>query len=140
MLPVGMLCSSCSSTPQTRIERNPELFRSLSPTHQDMVSKGQIDLGMSKPAVYLAMGNPDNKTSGVQHGKSFERWYYNVMIPVYRHDLSPYYGYGYGRRGYHGGYYGLGYSPSVHYVTKRGASVEFRNDAVIGWASAKRSR
>ena len=138
LLPLTALLSSCSSTPETRIQRNPELFHNLSSQHQDLVRQGQITRGMSKPAVFFAMGNPDSKTSGVQHGKNFERWHYNVLVPVYTHGFSPYYGYGYGRYGCYGRYYGMGYYPSVYYVPRHGASVEFIQGKVTGWTSVSR--
>ena len=137
LLPLSLLLAGCGSTPEKRIQSNPELFNKLTTDEQNLVRAGKISRGMSKPAVFLAMGNPDRKTSGVQHGKSFERWHYNIMVPVYSHDVYPYYR-GYGRDGCHSRYYGLGYQPVVHYVPRHGASVEFIKDEVVGWSSTKR--
>ena len=140
ILPLTAFLASCSTTPTTRIQGNPEIFAKLSTKHQELVRQGKIDRGMTKPAVFLAMGHPNNKTVGEQHGKSFERWNYNVLVPVYSHGFSPYYGYGYGRYGRRGGgYYGLAVQPSVHYVPRHGASVEFKSDKVSGWSSVKRN-
>lgn len=138
LFPLSLLLASCGSTPEKRIQSNPELFNNLTTNEQNLVRAGKISRGMSKPAVFLAMGNPDHKTSGVQHGQSFERWHYSIMVPVYSHDIHSYYGYGYGRYGCRGRYYGLGYQPAVHYVPRHGASVEFIKDEVVGWTSTQR--
>jgi len=110
------------------------IFNSLDSEHKDLVRQGKIVRGMSKPAVFLAMGHPDSKTSGVQHGKSFDRWHYNILIPVYSHYYAPYYRYGYGPYGCRGGYYGLGYQTSVHYVPLQGSTVEFNKGKVTDWS------
>lgn len=129
---------SCSSTPTSRIQKHPELYAPLSDKHKELVSKGRIDRGMTQPAVYLAMGHPDSKFSGQRYGKAHERWNYNVYMPVYTHGFHPYFGYGrgcYGRFGHLGGYY----QPSVHYVPRLGASVNFENGKVTGWKTIQRN-
>ncbi|MBK1831822.1 hypothetical protein JIN77_13890 [Verrucomicrobiaceae bacterium R5-34] len=137
-LPLLALLASCSSTPTSRIEDNPAIYKSLSPKHQELVSKGQIARGMNKPAVFLAMGHPDGKVTGNKDGKDYERWDYTQMVPVYSSGFSPYYGYGFGRHGY-GPRYGIGYIPSVHYVPRRGSSVDFSNGKVTGWNYVSRN-
>lgn len=141
LLPLTAFFTSCSTTPQSRIQRNPELFTKLSPKHQELVRQGRIDRGMTKPAVFLAMGNPDSKSIGEQRGKSFERWYYNVLVPVYTYGFSPYYGYGYGHGyGYwDGGYYGFAMLPSVSYVPRLGSAIDFSSGKVTGWSSMQRN-
>ena len=138
LLPLSVALASCSNTPEKRIEHNPELFQKLTANEQKLVRTGRIARGMSKPAVFLAMGNPDQKTSGIQHGKSFERWHYNTMVPIYSYDLAPYYGYGYGRYGRRAHYHDLSFQPTVHYVPRHGASVEFVKDEVTGWSKESR--
>ena len=136
LLPISLVLmslNSCVSTPASRIQDNQALYYRLSSKHQELVRQGKIERGMSKPAVFLAMGSPANKTVGVQHGKKFERWNYDTLVPVYHHGFSPYYGYGYGC-GRRGGYYGVGYQPSVHYEPRHGATVQFRRDKVTGWS------
>ncbi|MGB0776340.1 MAG: hypothetical protein ACPGUY_10870, partial [Akkermansiaceae bacterium] len=64
---------------------------------------------------------------------SYSRWDYTVLTPVYHHGIHPYAGYGWGRRGYRGGYYGLGISPSVTYTPRRGSSVHFKSGRVTAW-------
>lgn len=139
VIPLSAFLASCSTTPATRIQQNPALYSKLSPKHQELVRQGKIDRGMTKPAVFLAMGNPDSKIAGKQHGKSFERWNYNVMVPVYYHGFHPYYGYGYRGCGRYRGHYGLYYHPSVHYEPRHGASVTFKHGRVSGWSSVQRN-
>ncbi len=135
-LPLIALLASCSSTPQSRIQRNPEMFLSLNTQHQALVKQGKIDRGMNKSAVYLAMGNPDGKVTGNREGRSYVRWDYSMLVPVYTSGFGGHYGYGGGRYG-RGGYYGGGYYPSVTYIPTRGSSVYFRKGIVAGWERAR---
>jgi len=68
-LHILMICSVCSvlascasKSPSSRIGKNPNLMASIPFHHQAMVSKGQIETGMSKNSVYLAMGEPSSKS------------------------------------------------------------------------------
>jgi hypothetical protein len=60
---VVLVLISCS-TPQTRISDHPDLYQSLSSRDQALVSQGQIRSGMSRSAVWLAWGSPDQKIVG----------------------------------------------------------------------------
>ena len=62
-----LLLNSCS-TPETRISEHPDLYRSLSHKNQALVSQGQIRIGMSRTAVWLAWGTPDRKILGNMGG------------------------------------------------------------------------
>jgi hypothetical protein len=95
----AIVLTSCS-TPETRISNHPEIFQTLSPRDQELAKAGKIREGMSQDAVWLAWGIPDQKATGVAHGKSVETWIYNE----YYYANSPY-PYPYGPFGY-GGYYG----------------------------------
>jgi outer membrane protein assembly factor BamE (lipoprotein component of BamABCDE complex) len=55
---LATLLPGCS-TVESRIKSNPQLYASLSPADQALVRQGQIRVGMSKGAVFLAWGNPD---------------------------------------------------------------------------------
>ena len=129
-----LLLSSCAiQSPQARIERNPEIYKSLTAKQQELVSQGQVAKGMPKPGVFLAMGHPDRRGRGFRDGRDYERWDFASLRPVY--TTSFYGGYGYGRRCGWGGYgrYGYGYGPTIEYIPERTASVWFRNNRVEAW-------
>lgn len=95
----ALLFAGCSTT-QTRINDHPEIFQSLSPNDQALVSRGEIRPGMSQNAVWLAWGNPDQKLPGNVHGRPAETWVYMNYTDAYP---GPFYGgYGYGFRPYFG--------------------------------------
>ncbi|MGE5207926.1 MAG: hypothetical protein ACM3KL_01205 [Alphaproteobacteria bacterium] len=64
------------STPQTRISDHPNLYQSLSRRDQALVSQGQVRIGMSRTAVWLAWGSPDRKIVGNMGGGPTETWLY----------------------------------------------------------------
>ena len=85
---VGTLIVTGCSTPETRISENPSLYQSLSHRDQALVNQGQIRIGMSRSAVWLAWGTPDQKIVGNMGGGPTETWIYTyyVSYPYY-----PYY-------------------------------------------------
>ncbi|MGJ8676447.1 MAG: hypothetical protein ACSHX0_02910 [Akkermansiaceae bacterium] len=127
---------SCSSTPLKRIDKNPIIYKQLSEEHQSLVRAGQITEGMTKPAVFLAKGPADKEIVRVKNNKRIEQWDYTVLSPVYHSGFSSYFGSGWGRR-YRNDYWGLGYSPSVHYVARLGNSVYFENGKVSGYKTVR---
>jgi len=84
----ALILTSCS-TPQMRISDHPDLYQSLSPKDQALVSQGQIRSGMSRNAVWLAWGSPDRKIVGNMAGRSTETWIY-IYYATY--PYYPYYG------------------------------------------------
>jgi hypothetical protein len=56
----AIVLTSCS-TPQTRISEHPDLYQSLSPRDQALVSQGQIRIGMSEPPYGWRGGRPIEK-------------------------------------------------------------------------------
>jgi hypothetical protein len=98
----ALILTSCSTT-ESRISEHPEIFRSLPPQNQALVSQGKIREGMSQNAVWLAWGNPDQKAMGDMRGRSTETWIY----VAYRYAYPYGYGYGYPYGGF-GGLYGGG--------------------------------
>ena len=100
-LAAGALILTSCSTPETRISDNPNLYQSLSPRERALVSQGQIRPGMSRNAVWLAWGSPDQKIIANMRGRPTETWIY-VYYATY-----PYYPY-YGPYGPYGP--GVGYS------------------------------
>jgi hypothetical protein len=71
----ALILTSCS-TPQTRISDHPDLYQSLSHRDQALVSQGKIRIGMSRTAVWLAWGSPDQKIMGNMGGGLTETWAY----------------------------------------------------------------
>mgnify|MGYP004101305569 FL=1 len=126
-----LLCSCAVSTPQTRIERNPGAFESLSARQQGLVERGLIEKGMPKKGVILALGNPAGRANGYRNGKDFERWTYARLRPHYRQNFYGSYGGCRGHRRYRG--YGIGFAPSIEYYPTRSATVWFHRDKVDFW-------
>ena len=102
VMALGLLVFGACSTPETRISERPDVYRSLSSTDQALVSQGKIREGMSRDAVYIAWGAPNQRAAGRNRGNSVETWiYYNTTT-----DYHPGgFGYGLGYGGY-GGYVG----------------------------------
>jgi hypothetical protein len=96
----ALILAGCSTT-ESRIKEHPEIFGSLSPKDQDLVSRGQIRTGMSQDAIWLAWGQPDQRVKGAMRGHATETWIYTTTSS---------YGYGPGYGPYWGGYgpYGFG--------------------------------
>lgn len=130
----ALLLVSCqSSTPASRIEENPVIFRALSPEQQLMVQQGRICKGMSKEAVFLAWGNPGSAPMrGEKAGKAYERWVYTRerAVPVDTFG-GGWYGGPWGHRGWYEPYGGM----SVMYVPEEAATVTFEQDKVTEWES-----
>jgi hypothetical protein len=72
---VVVVLTGCS-TPQTRISDHPDVYQSLSHRDQMLVARGQIRIGMSRTAVWLAWGSPDRKIVGNMGGGPTETWLY----------------------------------------------------------------
>ena len=119
MLAVGtgaLLLSSCS-TPETRISEHPDLYQSLSHKDQALVSQGQIRIGMSRTAVWLAWGTPDRKILGNMGGGPTETWlyiYYATNYPPY----GPWSPWGYFGDPFYDPFYYSYIPPSIPYPTK----------------------
>jgi hypothetical protein len=91
----GMLILTSCSTPQTRISDHPDLYQSLSHRDQALVSQGQIRIGMSRTAVWLAWGTTDQKIIGNMGGGPTETWVYvyYATYPYYPFEpLDEYFG------------------------------------------------
>jgi hypothetical protein len=142
LLSLGLMFASCvPSTPQLRIQREPQKFAALSERHKALVQQGQITRSMTPDAVYLAWNAPTRSFQGAQNGKITERWDYASSYPVQVTNFYGSYGYGYGRHGYYGhhGYSGVGFGigPEIAYVPYRIASVWFVDNRVDAWERAK---
>ncbi len=124
--------TACVSTPQSRIEENPALFKSLPAKEQTLVSIGQIKEGMSQPAVFLAWGAPSAVAEGKLNGKQATRWIYSSMQPVYTTPPAfrgyPYWGPYWGPRHYFYPYYS-----DITYIPVDTGYVLFINGKVKSW-------
>jgi hypothetical protein len=89
----AIILTGCSTT-ESRISEHPDIYQSLSPRDQELVSRGQIRVGMPENAVWLAWGSADQKAAGAMRGRSTETWVY-TQTSTYGYGY-PYYGYGYG--------------------------------------------
>lgn len=68
------------ATPASRIKKNPELFNQLPAEVQTNVLAGRIDVGYSREAVNLALGEPQRRyTRKTLTGKNTEVWSYTSV-------------------------------------------------------------
>ncbi len=81
----ALIFSGCGTT-GGRISQHPEMYQSLSPRDQALVSQGQIRPGMTMDAVWLAWGTPDQKIPDNMDGRPTETWVY------LRYETPPSYG------------------------------------------------
>ena len=141
----------CSSTPKTRIEKNPQMFSKLSPHDQQLVSHGLIREGMTRDAVFLAWGRPDAVSVGVNRGRESENWTFEGQRPIRSMSMNMGYGYGgfgYGGFGYggfggfgpygYGGYPMMGSSTAVTYMPYTAGTADFVGGRVVSWKSTAR--
>lgn len=118
----ALVLTGCE-TVENRITEHPEIYNSLSSKDQALVSQGQIRYGMSRSAVWLAWGSPEQKTEGNMRGKATETWIY------VQSRTAPYgYGYPYGPYGYGYGYGGFGAVGVVRTHRHHGRSFVFFGD------------
>ncbi|MCF7731491.1 MAG: hypothetical protein K9N23_07380 [Akkermansiaceae bacterium] len=128
----GLVMASCGpSTPDGRIQKNPEMFARLSEKDQELVRQGVLAKGMHQDAVLLAWGAPSLRFEGYKDGKASERWDYTGSQPVYTSSFYGGYG-GYGGR-YGGRYGGYGFAPTVTYIPYCKSRVWFANHRVDAW-------
>jgi hypothetical protein len=70
-----MVCG-CASTPQKRIEQNPEIFSKLNYEQQAAVQSGKVESGFTPEMVYLSQGEPSEKRRESRAGQEIEVWVY----------------------------------------------------------------
>jgi len=124
-----LLVVGCAS-PAPRIRRHAELFASFPPEVQENIRQGQIDVGYTKPMVYMALGCPHRIYDRCVQGTNVEIWAYTSIR--YATDLRPI-GSGYWCRDAHGRWrwfrdsYWLDFGQPTEYEVLR---VEFNGDTV----------
>lgn len=119
----SLLLGACAS-PDSRIRNHPEIYSTLTSEEQTAVRNGQVLEGMSKPAVFLAWGNPSRTVQGEREGRFWEEWLW-----VRRMSASPVVGGGVGLGG--GGYGGVGLGLPSNRAAWRGA--RFEQDQLVSW-------
>jgi hypothetical protein len=128
VLATGALILSSCSTPQTRISEHPDLYQSLLPRDQALVSQGQIRTGMSQTAVWLAWSSPDRKVVGNMGAGKSETWAYiyyaTYPCPCYG-PWDPYFG-----APLYYSFYDSDLPPSIPYPEK---IVTFANGRVVAF-------
>lgn len=129
---MGIVSSCAPATPQTRIQQRPQDYAKLSEKHKELVSRGEIEKGMSKDAVFFAWGRPAGRVEGLWNGKSGERWDYEGSHPVMHNHFFGGYASGVYGGGRYSGYHG-GFGPEVIYVPYVKASVWFVGGKVDEW-------
>ena len=139
---LGLANCASTGTVESRMAKHAEAFSTLTPDQQQMVRQGRIEEGMPKQGVFLAWGSPSKRMEGSKAGKAYETWVYREYEPQVTHQLGFGYGtgwggYGLGRRGRYGYGCGSGYDfsfgPTVHYVPRTSAVVNFENEQVSSW-------
>lgn len=143
LLAVALLSQCASSTPQSRIENNPQMFSNLSAKDRELVSSGLIREGMTRDAVFLSWGRPDRVSAGSSEGKEQEHWTYLGHQPVRTMNMSmglgyggwgPYWGGPCGWGGYGNPYWAGG--PTVTYVPYTAGVVEYTGGRVTRWMAS----
>ncbi len=95
---LALLVSACQTGAENRISQNPALYKKLSAKDRGLVAAGDVREGMSKDAVYLALGRPDMVRERSTARNISESWAYFVTHPVPTSSLShaniyrPFYG------------------------------------------------
>lgn len=112
-----LLLGACA-TPQSRIERNPDTFQSLTSEQQELVKQGKIAIGFSEAAVKLALGQPQRVSQRTDEKGKSTVWRYvdyeNGVIGGGFYGASYYPGFaGFGAYGRPVGFYNGFYGPGV---------------------------
>ena len=94
---LGLVLAAGCSTPETRIQKNPDAFARLTPAQQDLIKKGQVGLGFDETMVRLALGEPDRIRTRVSAEGTTVVWIYadwdnDDGMPLYRGWYHRYWG------------------------------------------------
>ncbi|HMP89113.1 MAG TPA: hypothetical protein PJ991_02870 [Kiritimatiellia bacterium] len=77
VLALTLVVSGCAS-PDSRIKQNPELFGSFPLEAQELIRKGQIDIGFEPEMVTMALGSPNRVYTRQTKGGTIEVWSYTA--------------------------------------------------------------
>ena len=70
------LLVGCASNPQSRVDRNPELFAQYPDEVREKILAGKVAVGFTTEMAYLALGDPDRKTTSTTAEGVTENWIY----------------------------------------------------------------
>ncbi|MBA3849906.1 MAG: hypothetical protein C0502_07905 [Opitutus sp.] len=118
--------AGCASTPESRIQRNPEAFAQLPPAVQERVRRGQVYIGDSESVVLLALGEPARRMERLDQRTGLSQvWIYARSAPRFS------FGIGVGSYGRHSATrVGVGTSTGG-YKDDEAMRVEFRQGRVV---------
>lgn len=82
----AILCGCATSTIDKRRTERISAYEALSPEFQKLVDAGEIKVGMSKDAVYIAWGKPTEIIYAEDNNGKIESWlYYGRYMKEYRY-------------------------------------------------------
>ena len=76
-----VLATGCASTPQDRIARNRDVYRSFPSEVQRQITAGRVDVGFTPEMVRMALGAPSRVISRQTELGSTEVWVYRENSP-----------------------------------------------------------
>ncbi|MBU6402847.1 MAG: hypothetical protein KGS61_21205 [Verrucomicrobia bacterium] len=84
-LALGLVLAGCASSSVTsRIKQKQAAYDALPPDQKQLVDQGQLRVGMSEDAVYIALGKPNEILhSGDQSGETTTWLYYSSYMQGY---------------------------------------------------------
>jgi hypothetical protein len=126
-----VLLAGCS-TPETRLKERPASFERLGPADRQLVLHGHIHEGMTKDAVYIGWGGPNQIRRGFIHGRPLETWIYIATETDY--DYEPGYVF-FPLRYHHRIFYDEIYRPIHNTYRYMERMVTFENGRVVAWVS-----
>jgi len=130
LFPLVALVLSACSTVESRIAKNPAVFNALPEKQKDLVRDEKIAEGLSRDAVVLAWGRPDEVETGTQRGKKMETW---TWLATYEAPDPNFYGAAWFASPYWG-YYPMS-RPATRIHTYPIRESIFENGRVVAWRS-----
>ena len=128
-LAIGALCLlalalGCASTPDSRIAESQDVFDAWPAEIQAKIRAGEVALGMTEEQVRMAVGEPDEKSTGIDENGETVTWAWTRSRPGVSVGLG---GFGIGGSTGLGGGVGLGSGSSRELERV----IEFRDGAVV---------